>query len=70
MILYLFREGVLATPSVPKYKNVFNIILVSKTFLYYETEGVAFTHNSRDNSARKKNHTVLEQRRSASSVQK
>ena len=29
-----------ATPSVPKYKNVFNTTLVSKTFLYYETEGV------------------------------
>ena len=29
-----------STPSVPKYKNVFNTTLVSKTFLYYGTEGV------------------------------
>ena len=29
-----------ATPPVPKYKNVFNTTLMSKTFLYYGTEGV------------------------------
>ena len=30
------------TPSVPKYKNIFNTTLVSKTFLYYGTEGVQY----------------------------
>ena len=28
------------TPSVPQYKNVFYTSVVSKTFLYYATEGV------------------------------
>ena len=29
-----------STPSVPKYKKVFNTTLVLKTFLYYGMEGV------------------------------
>ena len=33
-------ENIFCTPSVPKYKNVFNTSIVSKTFLYFGTEGV------------------------------
>ena len=31
------------TPSIPKYKNVFHTSIMSKTFLYFGTEGVQYS---------------------------
>lgn len=57
-------KRLLFTHSVPKYKNIFNTSIVSKTFLYSGTEGVLYYYswswNQPPTFCHKKKRTVCE----------